>query len=91
MALSELRREVQNLCEEREQFTLQERERLRRENERALDARFEEVCLAYHNAETDEVKGLKEKLSKEEETRKKTEETNKQLRQVNVLMLELLH
>lgn len=79
MSLLELRREVQMLNEEHEQFLLQERERLRIQNARILDAKLEEVCLAYHNAETDEVKELKEKLSKEEEGRKKTEERNKQL------------
>ena len=77
--LLSLRRQLEEIQQEREQFRVQERERLRTEHERLLEKRMEEIHLAFSNAETDQVKVLKLKLMREKEKRKRAEDVKKKV------------
>lgn len=61
-----------------EEFRVDERQRLRLENDRVM----EEACLAFNSAESDRVKILKLKLRKEKARRKKGDERNEKLLKV---------
>ena len=72
--LASVRIELEEIQRERHLFRIQESERLRVEHERLLGIKMEEVYLAFNNAETDKVKGLKLKPTREKSKRKKAEE-----------------
>ena len=74
---------LQELKNQQELKLQGERERVRMDSERRLlDERMQEVSQAFHNAETDEVKILKQKLRREKSKRKRTKERNKSLLKV---------
>ena len=72
--LASVRIELEEIQRERHLFRIQESERLRVEHERLLGIKMDEAYLAFNNAETDEVKGLKLKVTREKSKRKKAEE-----------------
>ena len=77
--LLSLRRQLEEMQQEHEQFRVQERERLRTKHERLLEKRMEEIHLAFSNAEVDQVKVLKLKLMREKKKRKKAEDVKKKV------------
>lgn len=56
-----------------------ELECMRRDNETLLDQRMAELAQAFINAESDEIKIMKQELAKEKRKRRETEETIKGL------------
>ena len=73
-----LRTQLLEIQQKREEFRVEERQRLKPENDRVM----EEACLAFNSAESDRVKILKLKLRKEKARRKKGDERNEKLLKV---------
>ena len=73
-----LRTQLLGIQQKHEEFRVEERQRLKLENDRVM----EEACLAFNSAESDRVKILKLKLRKEKARRKKGDERNKKLLKV---------
>lgn len=101
--IENLRRERQELSEELQQVGAKVRESherelelegelecMRRDNETLLDQRMAELAQAFINAESDEIKIMKQELAKEKRKRRETEETIKGLFKVQAMENELM-
>lgn len=97
--IENLRRENQELSEELQQIGAEVRESherkleleaelecMRRDNETLLDQRMTELAQAFLNAESDEIKIMKQELAKEKRKRREAEETIKVQAMMNELM-----
>ena len=73
-----LRTQVLEIQQKHEEFRVEERQRLKLENDRVM----EEACLAFNSAESDRVKILELNLRNETASRKEAEERNKKLLKV---------
>ena len=73
-----LRTQVLEIQQKHEEFRVEERQRLKLENDRVM----EEACLAFNSAESDRVKILELNLRNETASRKEAEESNKKLLKV---------
>jgi len=73
---------MQEFLQYREENLRREHEQLRLDSERRLEERLVEVRRAFDNAETDEVRTLKQKLTREKRKRKQIEKKSKALLKV---------
>ena len=73
-----LRTQLLEIQQKHEEFRVEERQRLKLENDRVM----EEACLAFNSAESDRVKILELNLRNETASRKEAEERNKKLLKV---------
>ena len=73
-----LRTQVLEIQQKHEEFRVEERQRLKLENDRVM----EEACLAFNSTESDRVKILELNLRNETASRKEAEERNKKLLKV---------
>ena len=73
---------MQEFLQYREENLRREHEQLRLDSERRLEERLVEVRRAFDNAETDEVRTLKQKLTREKRKRKEIEKKSKALLKV---------